>query len=118
MKEITNKPWGNFEVIDTGENYKTKRITVLPHQQLSLQQHEHREEFWIVIKGQAYVTVGASAHLLDAGQYIHIPKQAIHRLSNSTNDVLEIIEIQNGDILDENDIIRLEDNYGRINNTN
>lgn len=109
------RPWGTWEVLGSGQGYCVKQITVYPGKKLSLQVHQHRDEKWIIIQGQAVVTLGSKDNLqnLFTGEIVSIPKQVVHRIQNPANDNLVFIEIQSGDVLDENDITRLEDEYGR-----
>ncbi|MAZ44384.1 MAG: mannose-1-phosphate guanylyltransferase/mannose-6-phosphate isomerase [Legionellales bacterium] len=108
-----HRPWGAFESLDTGARYQVKRIAVKPGAQLSLQMHHHRSEHWVVVKGSARVTRGTETFLLTENQSTYIPIGTIHRLENVGRIDLEIIEVQSGSYLGEDDIIRLEDNYGR-----
>ncbi len=107
------RPWGQFESIDCGERYQVKRITVAVGAKLSLQLHHHRSEHWVVVKGTARVTRDNDQFLLAENQSTYIPTGAVHRLENVGKIPLEIIEIQSGAYLGEDDIIRLEDHYGR-----
>lgn len=107
------RPWGRFEVLTKGEGFQVKRITVIPGGRLSLQRHQHRAERWVVASGQAVVTRDDEVHRLDVGGMIDIPLHAVHRLENEGAEDLEIIEVQLGAILREDDIERLEDVYGR-----
>lgn len=107
------RPWGNFESIDRGERYQVKRITVAVGAKLSLQMHHHRSEHWVVVKGTARVTRDNDQFLLSENQSTYIPTGAVHRLENIGKIPLEIIEIQSGAYLGEDDIVRLEDHYGR-----
>jgi mannose-1-phosphate guanylyltransferase/mannose-6-phosphate isomerase len=107
------RPWGNYEGIDLGGRYQVKRITVYPGQVLSLQKHFHRSEHWIVVKGTALVTRGEEEIMLVEDQSTYIPLGTIHRLENPGKVNLELIEIQTGSYLGEDDIVRLEDIYGR-----
>ncbi len=107
------RPWGSYTVILEGERYKIKKITVKPQSALSLQMHHHRSEHWVVIKGTAKVTVGEDVHYVHENESIYIPKSTLHRLENPGKIELEIIEVQNGEYLSEDDIIRLKDDYGR-----
>ena len=109
-----HRPWGWYDCIDEGENFKVKRINVKPGASLSLHKHAHRAEHWIVVKGQALVTCGASVTNLVENQSTYIPLGAVHRLQNPGTTDLEIIEVQSGAYLGEDDIVRLQDNYGRI----
>ena len=107
------RPWGKFESLDKGAMHQVKRITVKPGGQLSLQFHHHRMEHWIVVTGTATVTVGEDVRELSASEQVFIPKGAVHRLENFTDDPVEIIEVQYGSYLGEDDIVRVEDVYGR-----
>lgn len=109
----THRPWGSFESIDQGERFQVKRITVNIGEQLSLQRHHHRSEHWVVVKGTAQVTRGEETFLLSENQSTYIPIGVIHRLKNIGKIPLEIIEIQSGAYLGEDDIERLDDQYGR-----
>ncbi|SEA45231.1 mannose-1-phosphate guanylyltransferase (GDP) [Desulfuromusa kysingii] len=108
-----NRPWGAYEGIDTGERFQVKRITVNPGASLSLQKHHHRAEHWVVVKGTATVTCGDRVMVLSENQSTYIPLGEVHRLENPGKIPLEIIEVQSGSYLGEDDIIRFEDNYGR-----
>ncbi len=107
------KPWGSYTVIDEGGGYKIKRITVKPGEALSLQKHSRRAEHWIVVKGVADVTVGTRKLVLREGDSVFIPKECLHSLSNPVDRDLEVIEVQVGDYLGEDDIVRVSDKYGR-----
>ncbi len=107
------RPWGTFEGIDRGERYQVKRITVKPGAQLSLQYHHHRAEHWIVVKGTAKVTRDDETFLLRENESTYIPLGAVHRLENPGKTDLELIEVQSGAYLGEDDIVRVEDVYGR-----
>ena len=108
------RPWGYYDSIDADNGFQVKRILVNPGAKLSLQKHGHRAEHWVVVKGVAKVTCGDKIFLLKENQSTYIPKGTIHRLENQEEIPLEIIEIQTGDYLGEDDIIRLEDDYQRI----
>jgi len=107
------RPWGYFDSIDFGKGFQVKRIFVNPNSKLSLQKHQKRAEHWVVVKGVALVTRGTKSFKLNEGQSTFISKGEIHRLENCEKISLEIIEIQTGDYLGEDDIIRLEDDYQR-----
>lgn len=107
------RPWGSYEGIDQGERFQVKRIIVNPGAQLSLQMHHHRAEHWIVVKGTALVTNGDNEILLSENQSTYIPLGVTHRLFNPGKIPLELIEVQSGAYLGEDDIIRFEDTYGR-----
>lgn len=108
-----SRPWGEWEVLVAHPDYVVKHITVLPGQRLSLQRHNHRAEVWVVIRGQAEVTVEGQVLHLVAGQTAIVPQGAWHRIRNSGAGVLEFVETQTGSILDEADIERSEDDFGR-----
>jgi mannose-1-phosphate guanylyltransferase / mannose-6-phosphate isomerase len=108
-----HRPWGWYDSIDEGGRFKVKHIQVKPKSSLSLQKHHHRAEHWVVVSGTAEITNGNAKILLTENQSTYIPLGAIHRLSNPGNIPLEIIEVQSGGYLCEDDIIRFEDNYGR-----
>jgi mannose-1-phosphate guanylyltransferase/mannose-6-phosphate isomerase len=107
------RPWGNYDSIDTGERFQVKRITVLPGQKLSLQKHHHRAEHWIVVKGTAVITNGDKQIMLTENQSTYIPLGTLHQLENPGVIPLELIEVQSGTYLGEDDIVRFEDIYGR-----
>jgi len=107
------RPWGWYDSVDEGHRFKVKRIQVNPGASLSLQKHHHRAEHWVVVKGTAQVTCNEDCLLLTENQSTYIPVGAVHRLHNPGSIPLEIIEIQTGGYLDENDIVRLDDEYGR-----
>jgi mannose-1-phosphate guanylyltransferase/mannose-6-phosphate isomerase len=107
------RPWGHYDSVDCGERFQVKRIVVNPGASLSLQMHHHRAEHWVVVKGQAKVTCGESVLMLSENQSTYIPMGTKHRLENPGDKPLEIIEIQSGSYLGEDDIVRFEDNYGR-----
>jgi len=107
------RPWGWYASVDQGPGHQVKRIHVEPGQRLSLQLHHRRAEHWVVIRGLAEVTVGDRIERLAAGQTVFIPVGEKHRLANPGTDVLEIVEVQLGDYLGEDDIVRFEDAYGR-----
>ena len=115
MPKCVHRPWGTYETIDQGNRYKVKRITVKPGETLSLQMHHHRAEHWIVVKGTAKVTNDEKSFLLSENQSTYIPIGVVHRLENPGKFNLELIEVQSGSYLDEDDIVRLEDTYGRLN---
>lgn len=108
-----HRPWGWYDSIDSGERFQVKRIVVKPGAQLSLQMHHHRAEHWIVVKGTAQVTNGDKTFLLGENESTFIPLGHIHRLANPGKVPLEIIEVQSGSYLGEDDIVRFEDTYGR-----
>jgi len=107
------RPWGYYDSIYTNDGFQVKRILVKPGAKLSLQKHQHRAEHWIVVRGIAQITCGNEVFSLKENQSTYIPKGTVHRLENQEKTPLEIIEIQTGDYLGEDDIIRLEDDYQR-----
>ena len=107
------RPWGSYDSVDCGERFQVKRITVRPGAKLSLQMHHHRAEHWIVVKGTALVTRGDEEILLAENQSTYIPLGIKHRLENPGRTDLEMIEVQSGSYLGEDDIVRFEDTYGR-----
>jgi mannose-1-phosphate guanylyltransferase/mannose-6-phosphate isomerase len=111
-----SRPWGWYDTIDEGENFKVKRIQVHPGASLSLQKHNKRAEHWVVVKGVAEVICDDKKIILQENESTYIPLGHTHRLSNPGKDMLEIIEVQSGSYLGEDDILRLEDGYGRIKN--
>lgn len=111
----THRPWGTFTVLDVGARYKIKKIAVYAGQTLSLQFHHHRSEHWVIVKGTAKVTIGDQETFVHENESIYVPKGALHRVHNPGKIPLEIIETQVGEYLGEDDIIRLEDIYGREN---
>lgn len=111
--ESDTRPWGRWEVIATGERYTAKRITVLPGQRLSLQYHHHRQEHWTMVEGLAEVEIDGAIVQLGFAGHVHIPLGAVHRIRNPGPETLVFVEVQLGDLLDENDIVRVSDDYGR-----
>jgi mannose-1-phosphate guanylyltransferase/mannose-6-phosphate isomerase len=107
------RPWGWYDSVDEGENFKVKRLQVKPGASLSLQMHHHRAEHWIVVKGVAEVTKGDQVITLNENQSIYISRGQIHRLANRGHELLEIIEVQSGNYIGEDDIVRFCDSYGR-----
>jgi len=112
--EYDERPWGNYQVLDEGEGFKVKRITVLPGKRLSLQKHARRDEHWVVVRGRALAT--RNGELVEVGlrEAFDVPAGATHRVENPGDEPLVFIEVQYGDYLGEDDIVRLEDDYGRI----
>tara|TARA_B110000438_G_scaffold50511_1_gene51003 strand:- start:1225 stop:1611 length:387 start_codon:yes stop_codon:yes gene_type:complete len=110
----TKRPWGTFEILCKGPGYQTKRLIVLPKSRLSLQTHKHRDEEWIIARGTAKITIGKDQKELGKGESATVPRTVAHRIENiSEIDPLEIIEVQLGDYIDEDDIERIDDDYGR-----
>jgi len=111
--DADTRPWGDWRVIDVGDSFAVKRITVNPGERLSLQLHHGRHEHWTVVAGRARVQLGDDEIELSANQSVHIPVETKHRVSNPGTEPLVLIEVQVGDDLDENDIVRFDDEYGR-----
>ena len=107
------RPWGSYESIDTGTRHQVKRITVNPGSKLSLQSHFHRAEHWVVVSGTARITVGEQTGLYTENQSVYIPLGTTHRLDNPGRIPLDLIEVQSGSYLGEDDIVRYEDVYNR-----
>lgn len=107
------RPWGSFTVLDEGATYKVKRIEVLSGKRLSYQKHAHRAEHWMIVEGAARVTLDDREILLRCGETVDIPAGSRHRIENAGPSPLVFIEIMRGDYLGEDDIIRLEDDFGR-----
>jgi mannose-6-phosphate isomerase-like protein (cupin superfamily) len=107
------RPWGRWEVLDTGDGFAVKRISVKPGSILSLQLHHHRSEHWVIVQGRARVTRGDEVLELSSNEAIYLPVETRHRVENPGPGMLELIEVQVGDRLDENDIVRFDDRYGR-----
>jgi mannose-6-phosphate isomerase-like protein (cupin superfamily) len=114
MTKRTERPWGWFDVLDESDTntYKVKTIYVNPNHQFSLQRHEQRQEFWVVVEGDGIVTTSTYKCNVKVGDYIHIRKNEIHRMSAGEFGI-KFVEVQVGSVCDEDDIVRLEDDYGR-----
>lgn len=113
LPPVVHRPWGTYESIAHGEHYQSKRISVNPGGALSLQLHHHRSEHWTLVEGTAEITVGEKVLTCSANESVYIPMETVHRLVNRTNEQVVIIEVQCGDYLGEDDIVRLEDIYSR-----
>lgn len=111
--ESDTRPWGSYHVIDEGPAFKVKRIEVLGGKRLSYQKHASRAEHWFVVAGRAEVTLDGEIHAVESGGSIDIPLGAAHRIANPGDDTLIFIEVQSGAYLGEDDIVRLEDDFGR-----
>ncbi|MCG2725336.1 MAG: phosphomannose isomerase type II C-terminal cupin domain [Elusimicrobia bacterium] len=112
--ENEKRPWGEYTVLKSGEEFKVKSIIVNPAQKLSLQLHHKRAEYWIIVRGQALMTLDEKEIHLKKNESIYIPKDTKHRIENQGTIPLEFIEVQTGDYLEEDDIERFDDIYGRI----
>lgn len=109
------RPWGSYTVLDEGEDYKVKRIEVLPRKRLSYQRHSRRDEHWFVIRGTAKVTLNGTEILLNSGDTLDVHCEDAHRVENPhAAETLVFIEIQTGDYFGEDDIVRLDDDFGRV----
>ncbi len=108
------RPWGSFTILDEADNYKVKRIEVLPQKRLSYQKHARRSEHWMIVGGTAKVTLDGLETMLAAGATIDIPIGAAHRIENVGTEMLVFIEIQSGSYFGEDDIQRLQDDFGRL----
>jgi mannose-6-phosphate isomerase-like protein (cupin superfamily) len=111
--EKDQRPWGSWEVLDVGDGVATKRIRVLPGKRLSYQRHAHRREHWLVVQGRARVTCDGELLELGLGEAVDIPQGAWHRVENPGPGDMEFVEVQRGERLDEADIERSEDDFGR-----
>ena len=107
------QPWGRYRVLDEGLGFQVKRLTLNPGAAISSQSHRHRAEHWVVAVGEAFVTVDGTSTTIGPGETSDVPVGVVHRIQNQTNDVVEVIEVQYGENLSEDDITRYEDMYGR-----
>jgi mannose-1-phosphate guanylyltransferase/mannose-6-phosphate isomerase len=107
------RPWGSFDSVDSGPRFQVKRLTVKPGAKLSLQKHAHRAEHWVVVKGMARITRNDEVFDLKENESTYIPIGAVHRIENPGSEPVQIIEVQSGGYLGEDDIVRLDDTYGR-----
>jgi mannose-1-phosphate guanylyltransferase/mannose-6-phosphate isomerase len=107
------RPWGSYTILEQGSRYKIKRVVVNPGEQLSLQKHVHRSEHWVVVKGTAKVSIDDKKIFVHENESAYVPKSTLHRLENTGKIPVEIIEVQNGEYLEEDDIERFDDDYGR-----
>ena len=113
QREFDRRPWGTYTVLDEGALFKVKRIEVLPGKRLSYQKHSRRAEHWFIVEGQARVILDDNEIDLSTGEAIDIPKGSAHRIENPGSALLVFIEVQRGDYLGEDDIVRLQDDFGR-----
>jgi mannose-6-phosphate isomerase len=111
--EKVSPPWGSWSILDDNAFFKVKRIEVMPGRRLSYQKHLRREEHWYIVKGRALVTLEGEDYSLSAGDSLNVGKGASHRIANVGDAMLVFIEIQRGDYFGEDDIVRLQDDYGR-----
>jgi mannose-6-phosphate isomerase-like protein (cupin superfamily) len=112
---ISKTPWGSWAVLEDATNFKVKKIIVKPGNRLSYQKHFKREEFWMVVQGRADILLDGKSYTLEPGQTIFIPKESLHRVANKkeNSEDLIFIEIQRGEYFGEDDIVRVDDDYGR-----
>jgi mannose-6-phosphate isomerase-like protein (cupin superfamily) len=112
---VEQRPWGSFTILDEGEKFKVKRLEVLPGKRLSYQRHSRRSEHWFIVRGIAKVTLNGAEYLVRTGEAVDVPCGTAHRIANDENgELLVLIETQTGDYFGEDDIERLEDDFGRI----
>ncbi len=114
LNKIVNRPWGNFKTIHISDSFTVKILTIYPNSQISLQYHKNRSEHWIITKGIANITKGDQTFILKEDEVTFIKKEEIHRIENKEKFDLVIVEVQTGEKISENDIIRLDDIYGRV----
>ena len=112
--EISVRPWGTYEVLSDAADHKVKRIVVFPGKRLSLQRHTYRAEHWFIVKGAGVATVGSELRDVQSGDTVDIAQRMLHRIHNTGNEELVFIEVQTGSYFGEDDIERLEDDFGRI----
>jgi mannose-6-phosphate isomerase len=113
MQAFEERPWGSWHVLDQGDGYKVKRIEVQPHCRLSYQTHAHRAEHWVIVSGKATCLVDGVSVIAGPGQSIDVEVGQAHRITNDQDEWLVIVEVQTGRYTEEDDIVRLEDDYGR-----
>jgi len=111
---IEHRPWGDYEVLSDEADHKVKRIVVHPGKRLSLQRHSNRAEHWYMLSGEGVVTIDRDDRPLKSGQSVDIPKETLHRMKNSGKEPVMFIEVQTGDYFGEDDIERVEDDFGRV----
>ena len=111
--EPENRPWGSWRVLDEGDGFKVKRIVVSPHCRLSYQRHEHRAEHWVVVAGKATCVVDGETVVAGPGDAVDVALGQAHRICNGEDEELIVIEVQRGEYTGEDDIIRIDDDYGR-----
>lgn len=111
--EFEQRPWGSWQVLDEGDGFKVKRIVVTPHSRLSYQRHEHRSEHWVVVSGKATCVIDGGTVVAGPGDALDVGTGQAHRICNEEDEPLVVIEVQRGEYTGEDDIVRLEDDYGR-----
>ncbi|MFA5928355.1 MAG: phosphomannose isomerase type II C-terminal cupin domain [Candidatus Margulisiibacteriota bacterium] len=112
--ETVERPWGSYTVLEKGDTYKIKKVVVDPQKRLSLQKHVHRSEHWVVVSGTAQVTCSGKIFILNVNESTYVPIGTEHRLENPGKIPLVIIEVQNGEYLEEDDIIRIDDDHKHL----
>jgi len=112
--ETVERPWGSYTVLEEGKGYKIKKVFLKPHKRLSLQYHSNRSEHWVVVRGRAKATIDGKEFFATVDRSIYVPRGTPHRLENPQDIGLEIIEVQSGDYLGEDDIERIADDFGRV----
>ncbi len=113
MKYKEERPWGTFKILEEGNGFKVKLITVNPGKRLSLQSHKHRDEHWVVVAGEAQIEIDDQVFVKNAGEHVFIKREQKHRLGNNGTEQAHLIETQIGDYLGEDDITRYDDDFGR-----
>ena len=111
---IEERPWGGYVVLIDDESYKVKKLIINPKKRFSLQYHHKRSESWIVVKGKVEITLGEKKKIYSYGDIVTVPVKTIHRIENIGDEIAEIIEVQTGTYFGEDDIVRIEDDFGRI----
>ena len=111
---IEERPWGGYVVLIDNESYKVKKLIINPKKRFSLQYHHKRAENWIVVKGKVEITLGEKKKIYSYGDIITVPVKTIHRIENIGDEVAEVIEVQTGSYFGEDDIVRIEDDFGRV----
>ena len=112
-QETDQRPWGSYTVLEDGPTFKVKRIEVLPGKRLSYQRHARRSEHWFIVHGNSVVTLDGERRELSAGESVDIPVGTDHRIENASDQLVTFVEVQHGEYFGEDDIVRLEDDYGR-----
>ncbi|MFT3741786.1 MAG: phosphomannose isomerase type II C-terminal cupin domain [Gammaproteobacteria bacterium] len=113
VNQVYHRPWGSYQTLALGDNYQVKILTIQPGGRLSLQKHFRRCEHWVVVQGNPTLTIGDEQRVYQINEAVYIPIEAKHRIENFTEGVCVLIEVQVGDYLGEDDIVRFEDVYGR-----
>jgi mannose-6-phosphate isomerase len=109
-----DRPWGSFEVLSDEASHKVKRLVVQAHKRLSYQRHAHRSEHWFIVAGRGLATIEGTPHPVEPGMAIDVPAGSAHRIENTGDEQLVLVEVQHGTSFDEDDIERLDDDYGRV----